>query len=215
MSNVPARRKKQKLLNTMPNLDHLGTSSNWSFTRRVLLLTHKYVHGRSVPTSTLLFDGAAYDLGWDGSRTSLGADAPLLPSLDHAIYLINTVKFHCSQMFHLFHEDTFMAKLYDFYANPARTSETADLWYIQLLVILAFGKAFVGEKGNKARETRPPGAELFVRAFQLLPDHERLWRDPIISIETLCCISLYLQCLDFRHAAHNFVRSSPPGMARR
>lgn len=110
-------------------------------------------------------------------------------------------------MFHLFDEDTFMASLYRFYADPNQEVETGDLWYIQLLIILAFGKAFVG---NKTQDQRPLGAELFIRALQLLPNLSILWREPMISIETLCCVSLYLQCLDFRHAAHNYVSHHLP-----
>ncbi|KAH7169990.1 hypothetical protein EDB81DRAFT_774203 [Dactylonectria macrodidyma] len=181
---------------------YLGTSSNWSFSRRVLSLTHEYVYHAPVSTSSLLFDGAAYDLGWDGSRTAVPSDTHPLPSLDHAIYLINTVKFHCSQVFHLFDEETFMKYMYDFYADPATQDAGSDLRYIQLLVILAFGKALVE---NNYQAKRPPGAEYFVRALRLLPSMHALFQDPILSTEVLCCMALYFQCLDFRHSAHNFI----------
>lgn len=96
-----------------------------------------------------------------------------------------------------------MARLYDFYADATTPkAETEDMWYIQLLIILAFGKAFVGKK---TPDKRPPGADLFMRALQLLPCFTQHWDDPMIVIETLCCVSLYLQCLDFRHCAHNYV----------
>lgn len=151
----------------------------------------------------MLFDGYAYDLGWDGHRNPMGQDTTALPTLDYAIYLINAVKFHCGQMFHLFDEESFMGHLYDFYSNGNNAISPTDLWYIHFLVIIAFGKAFTAAK-NQAK--RPSGADFFIKAIQLLPDISALMREPIMSTELLCCVSLYFQCLDFRHVAHDYVR---------
>ena len=120
------------------------------------------------------------------------------------MYLINTVKFRSGQLYHLFDENEFMAGLHDFYSKPKSTS-TAGLWYIHFLLMLAFGKGFVQHKlqGNK-----PPGAEFFVRALQLLPDISVLHQEPIESTEILCCIALYLQALDCRSSAHNYVSTT-------
>lgn len=181
---------------------YLGTSSNWSFTRRLLSMTHEYVHQTTVPTTALLFDGAAYDLNWNDRRTAADLDTPSLPTLDYAIYLINAVKFHCGQMFHLFDEASFMDSLYDFYSDPTHRIAEADLWYIHFLIILAFGKAFTTQR-NQGK--KPPGSDFFVKAVQLLPNTIVLERRPLISTEIICCISLYLQCLDYRDAAHIYI----------
>ncbi|KAM5344402.1 hypothetical protein ACJ41O_012939 [Fusarium nematophilum] len=181
---------------------YLGTSSNWSFSRRVLSLTHEYIHQSPIAADTLLFDGSAYDLGWDGSRITPAPDPPLMPSLDHAVYLINTVKFHCSQVFHLFDEDSFTQYLHEFYADPTPHIAAADLRYIHLLLILAFGKAFAETNNYQAK--RPPGADYFVTALRLLPSIHILVYEPLISTEILCCIALYFQCLDYRHSSHCF-----------
>ncbi|KAM0081358.1 hypothetical protein ACKRZS_006487 [Fusarium odoratissimum] len=90
-----------------------------------------------------------------------------MPSLDHAVFLINTVKFHCGQLFHLFDEETFMAYLHEFYADPSSHIAAAGLPYIHLLLILAFGKAFA--ENNNYQAKRPPGADYFVTALRLLP----------------------------------------------
>ncbi|KAI9933007.1 hypothetical protein MW887_009261 [Aspergillus wentii] len=180
---------------------YLGTSSNWSFARRVLSLTHEHIHHAPLPTGRLLFDGAAYDLGWDGSRTAVSPQLPMAPTLDFSIYLINAVKFHAGQLFHLFDEPSFMGNLYAFYEDPQQMT-TSNLWYIHYLLILAFGKAFVVQK-NQGR--RPPGCEFFTKALQLLPDSTQLSREPVIACEILCCIALYLQSLDCRSTAHNFI----------
>ncbi|KXH69582.1 fungal specific transcription factor domain-containing protein, partial [Colletotrichum salicis] len=182
----------------------LGSSSNWSFSRQVLSVTHEHVCQSPLPTNSLLFDGFAYDLGWDGSRTTQTLDNRLIPSHDYAIFLINAVKFHCGQMFHLFEEEEFMLHMQTFYAKSSTDrAEENSLWYIHFLVILAFGKSLIQRKtqGNN----RPAGADFFVRALQLLPDVTALCKEPIMSTEILCSMAWYYQALDFRHAAHNFI----------
>ncbi|RGP73191.1 positive activator of transcription [Fusarium longipes] len=182
---------------------YLGTSSNWSFTRRVLSLTHEYIHQSPIAADNLLFDGLAYDLGWDGCRIAPAPEPPIMPSLDHALFLINTVKFHCGQLFHLFDEETFMTYLHEFYNDPTSHMAAADLRYIHLLLILAFGKAFA--ENNNYQSKRPPGADYFVTALRLLPSIHILVYEPLISTEILCCIALYFESLDYRHSSHGFI----------
>ncbi|KAH8700208.1 Zn(II)2Cys6 transcription factor [Talaromyces proteolyticus] len=181
---------------------YLGTSSNWSFARRILSMTHEHVYNSPLPTESLLFEGSTYDLGWDGLRTTVDQELPIVPTLDYSIYLINAVKFHAGQLFHLFDEGTFMGGLYAFYEDPQQQMASPDLWYIHYLVIIALGKALVVHRN---RTGRPPGCEFFTKALQLLPDSTHLCRDPVNATEILCCIALYLQSLDFRSAAHNFI----------
>lgn len=171
----------------------------------------------------MLFDGSAYRLPWvcssvlqtystplpclaadsnnhiqDGTRSLPEANAPVIPSIDYAIFLINAVKFHCGQLVHLFDEEDFNAKLHTFYgAEPNNLSDS--LWYIQYLLVIAFGRTLVQ---RKHRDSKPPGAEFFVHALQLLPDTNRLCQEPLMAAEILCGIALYLQALDSRNAAH-------------
>lgn len=180
---------------------YLGTSSNWSFTRRVLSLAHQHVHNEALPTETLIFEGTAYDLGWDGSRMDPMLENPVIPSLDHAIYLINTVKFRCGQLYHLLDEDDFTRSLHDFYADGGQTGK-GSLWYIHFLLILAFGRTFVEPK---SQERKLPGIDYFVKALQILPEHHQLYSSPMTSTEILCCIALFYQSLDCRSPAHNYV----------
>ncbi|PIG80462.1 Zn(II)2Cys6 transcription factor [Aspergillus arachidicola] len=181
---------------------YLGTSSNWSFARKILSMTHEHLYNAPLPTGSLYFDGSAYDLGWDGTRTTVTNDIPMAPPLDFSIYLINAVKFHAGQLFHLFDEDTFMSGLYAFYENPEHQMAHSGMWYIHYLLILAFGKAFVVQRNQGSR---PSGCEFFTKALQLLPDTTNLCRDPIVATEILCCIALYLQSLDCRNSAHNYI----------
>lgn len=83
----------------------------------------------------------------------------------------------------------------------------SSLWYVHYLLILAFGKAFVVQ-ASRPNSRRPPGAELFVQAMQLLPDFTFFAADTIELIQVLCCAALYMQCLDFRGSAYRIVSLS-------
>ncbi|KAJ9608633.1 hypothetical protein H2200_006404 [Cladophialophora chaetospira] len=184
---------------------YLGTSSNWSFGRRVLAMAHEKVMHEPLSPDNLLFEGKSYDLGWDGTRRpSLAsqAEVPALPSTDFATYLLSAVKFHCGQLFHLFEEEKFMQQFSAFQENPMQVTQNPSLWFIHYLLILAFGKAFVGQ-GSKGQ--KPPGAELFVYALTLMPEFAFYTADPIEAIQVVCCAALYLHCLDFRGAAFRMI----------
>ena len=180
---------------------YLGTSSNWSFGRRILSNAHERVYGAPLPAASLLFEGQTYELGWDGRRTSAEFDEAILPTSDFALFLINAVKFHCGQLFHLFDEQDFMRNFSNYHDRGHR-GDCSELWYIHYLLILALGKAFIVRVGQ---DQRPPGADLYVQAMKLLPDTMYLSNEPIPSIEILCCAALYLQCLDMRSTAYSLV----------
>lgn len=183
---------------------YLGTSSNWSFVRRVLTLTHERAHGDLLPADNLLFDGCAYELGWDGRRDSIDVDAISLPTPDYALFLINAVKFHCGQLFHMFDEDVFMSCFHIFQREGQGREHCSVLWYIHYLLILAFGKALIG---RTAVGRKVPGVDLYVQAMKMLPDIIFLRLDALQASEILCCAALYLQCVDMRGAAYNTVRA--------
>ncbi|EON62593.1 hypothetical protein W97_01817 [Coniosporium apollinis CBS 100218] len=165
-------------------------------------MAHEQLTDQPAPAQSTIFDGTMYDLGWDGQRDVAAPDNLVLPSVDYAIYLINAVKFHCGQMFHMFDEATFMPQFTDFHgANPDLT-KSRGLWFVHFLIILAFGKVFVARR-NDGRT--PLGGEYFVHAMKLMPDITFLYTQPVQAVEVLCCKALYLHCLDFRSAAHNVI----------
>lgn len=148
-------------------------------------------------------DGTAYPLDWTSppSGTITKED---MPSLDYALYLMNTVKFHVSQLYHLFDEEIFLQGLYAFYDSSSQAELVQmRLWYCQYLLIIALGKAFLVRKNYS--EENPPGAEFFVRAMKLLPDVTELYQDALLSIEILCAISLCLQSFDHRNSAYTYI----------
>ncbi|KAH7028774.1 uncharacterized protein B0I36DRAFT_126134 [Microdochium trichocladiopsis] len=183
---------------------YLGASSNWTFTQKVLSMVYERAFRNQIPDVERLIEGLgnAYDLPWDGIPLGEPPSLATVPTIDHAIYLINAVKFHCTQLFHLFDEETFIPALYAFYQrSPGTRHETDRLWLVHFMLILSFGKAFtVRNKGKN-----PAGIEYFIKALQFLPSTIMLWRHPVHSTEVLSCIALYLQCLDYRIVAHNYM----------
>lgn len=182
---------------------YLGSSSNWTFTQRILSMVHERLFQNRTPDMGRAVEGLgnAYDFSWDGITTGQELESIALPTIDHAIYLINAVKFHCAQLFHVLDEDTFMPALYAFYEKPSGRGASDKLWFVHFMVVLAFGKGFTVQKAGK----NPPGIEYFLQALQLLPSMIMLWKHPVHSVEVLTCIAFYLQCLDYRIVAHNYV----------
>jgi hypothetical protein len=165
-------------------------------------MVHDRVDDRPLDDAALLFEGSAYDLGWDGQRATSEPDTTCLPTADFALFLINGVKFRCGQLYHIFDEASFMAQFARFYDNPAKQKDCPRLWYVHFLLVLAFGKAFMVPS---SKDQRPAGADLFVQAMQLMPDITFLCSDPLQAIEVFCCAALFLQCLDMRSAAFNVI----------
>lgn len=173
-------------------------------------MSHEQILGQPLSSQNLHFQSEAYDIGWDGSRADpscLPLDSTTLPTADHAIYLINAVKFHVGQMFHLFDEESFMRSFSIFHTPSADKSGLMPLWYTHYLLILAFGKAFLA---RTVKGRRPPGSELFVQAMKIFPDVTFLCMHPIETVEILCCATLYLHSLDFRSPAFQLVSLSEP-----
>lgn len=173
-------------------------------------MAHEHVWHTPLPTTSLVFDSCTYDLGWDGLRNEESGAFPLpvLPTLDYTLHLVEVVRFHCGHLFHLWDDNDFMGNLRAFYAQNPPSTRGREIWYCQFMTILAFGKAFTMKK---SQGTRPPGAEFFVEALRYLPEYIYLYAEPMLSSEVLCCIALYLQCIDYRLLAYNYVSKPPHG----
>ena len=136
--------------------DWLGISSNWSFGIRVLKLAHERVFGNApLPHKILHFEGSAYDVGMDSRRAySNETPNPPLPTTDFALLLINTVKFHCSQLFYLFDEVSFMSQFNKVHSSPNGFVAHDELWCTHYLLVLAIGKALRFQTNNQAPSWR-------------------------------------------------------------
>ena len=156
------------------------------------------------PRGPLNLDGAAYKLSWSRCAPEKTPDVSGLPSLDYALYLFNTVKFNLGQLFRMIDEESFIKELSSFYENAPAKASSCRLWFAQYLLIIAFGKSFLVQ--YKAG-TAPPGSEYAARAMTLLPDVRDMYGERILEIEVYCLAALYLQCLDMRITAFQYVRA--------
>jgi hypothetical protein len=148
-------------------------------------------------------DGDAYPLRWDYPHIDESNWLQMIPPQDYAFYLHNTVKFHLSHRLRFFDDEAFSAKTAEFYDNPHETARSSRLWYVQFLVTLAFGKAILERpRGN----TTPPGFNFFTRAMSLLPSIPEMQKsEPILAVEVLSLIALYMYCVDYRASAYAYV----------
>jgi len=130
---------------------------------------------------------SAYNLDLAQAEAETSSDLDALPSLDYTLYLINTVRSHLGQLFHLF--------------DPVEKAKSARLWLVQFKLVLAFGKAFLAQSSTAGV---PPGFEHFSNAMASLPDIMSLNQSkyPLESIEIFCLVALYLQSADHRNAAY-------------
>lgn len=152
---------------------------------------------------SIYFDSNTYSLQWKPWPEEVPPDISGLPSIDHAMYLFNTVKFHLGQHYRFYDEGWFVGHMQDFYrTNTQEKAMECRLWFVQFLIVLAFGKAFLS-KSRTPHE--PPGAKYFVRAMALMPDLSSLWKDSLLAIEVLMLAGLYLYSIDQRESAHVYV----------
>ncbi|SPO07038.1 uncharacterized protein DNG_09732 [Cephalotrichum gorgonifer] len=183
------------------NWTWLAPSSMWSFTARLtILLSEKLNLEYSAPNS---FGEDVYSLKWSPLGADCTPDTSGLPSIDHALYLMETVKFNLGQNYRFFDEGEFVKHMREFYfGDPVAKASECRLWFVQFLLVLAFGKAFLSRPSNTKD---PPAASLFIRAMSLMPEMTSLWKDSLIAIEVLALAGLFLYSIDYRESAHVFV----------
>ncbi|QPC74626.1 hypothetical protein HYE68_005378 [Fusarium pseudograminearum] len=181
----------------------LAPWSTWSFTLRLMLMLGDKLQpgGNLIPPQ--LIEDDVYTLSWNIRPPHEKPDVTGLPSLDHAIYLFHTFKFHLGQTYRLFDEVEFVNEIRDFYSDAQSKAEESRLWYVKFLLILAFGTAFHSSQWMPS--TEPPGSKSFVRAMGLMPDHTALWKDSLLAIEVLAMVGLYLYSIDERESAHVYL----------
>ncbi|KAL3432042.1 hypothetical protein BDV09DRAFT_187869 [Aspergillus tetrazonus] len=189
------------------NWTWLAPTSTWSFTARLKLMIAEKLHIESHYSSPELFDGDLYPIQWSPLPVGSHPDISNLPSIDHALYLFNTVKFHLGHNFRLINEEEFVQQTHAFYYGDAvKQVKECRLWFVQFLLVLAFGNAFLfpGHK-NPNNVNDPPGSKFFIRAMSLMPDHTSLSRGGFVAIEVLALTGLYLYSIDHRSSAHVYV----------
>ncbi|KAI5456598.1 Zn(II)2Cys6 transcription factor [Mariannaea sp. PMI_226] len=180
----------------------LASWSTWSFTLRLVLMLGEKLHGDSTIPPHLFADDI-YTLPPKPPPNEF-PHVRGLPSLDHAIYLFNTVKFHLGHTYRFFDDVEFENQMREFYAgNTVERAAEAPLWFAKFLLVLAFGTAFHSRPSSSSRE--PPGGRFFMRAMALIPDQTCLWKNSLLATEVLAMVGLYLFSIDERESAYVYL----------
>ncbi|KAJ5488595.1 hypothetical protein N7539_003485 [Penicillium diatomitis] len=181
---------------------YMGPTSSWSFCRRVLRLIGRCMPESNCPPDPWHLDGMAFKLQWTPLPPDVIPDVTNLPPLDYALFLFNTVKYHCGFLSFMIDEDSYLKDLHEFYRNPSAKATSARYWYVEYLLVLAFGKAFLSQKSTSGA---PPGHQYASRAMALLPDLSGMDQDPLTCIQALSLGAVYLQSIDMRRAAFHHI----------
>lgn len=182
----------------------LAPTSPWSFVARLTVMMGEKLNMCSQESLRFHLEGDIYPLNWGDLHTTtqdFQKNTPL-PSVDQAIHAFNAVQFYLGQIYRLFNED-FPAEIRYFYERRA-VGEGAftRMWFVQLLLVLAFGKVF----SSRTRTERDPlGSKLFLQAMSIMPSETCTGKDSLTTIENLALISLYLYSIDHREGAHSHV----------
>ncbi|KAJ5690727.1 Transcription factor [Penicillium macrosclerotiorum] len=181
---------------------YMGPTSSWSFCRRVLRLIGRRVPESNCPPDPWHLDGMAFKLQWRPVPLDEVPDVSNLPPLDYALFLFNTVKFYFGFLSFMIEEDAYLRDLHEFYKDPIAKASSSRYWYVQYLLVLAFGKAFLTQKNPSGI---PPGHQYASRAMALLPDLSGMHEDPLTCIQALSLGAVYLQSVDMRRAAFQHI----------
>lgn len=176
----------------------LAPASPWSFTARLtFMMTERLGLDLETASSQGYLDGDIYPLTWNG-QTACGITVDL-PSLEYALHLYNVAKLHLGQRYRFLDEEAFMARMTSFYNDPPEEKSTGPrMWFVQFLLILAFGKAFV----SRPNGNNPPGSKFFLRAMSIMPSNTTTGKDSLMVIEALALAALYLYSVDHRESSH-------------
>ena len=95
-------------------LGFLGPSSTWAYSKQVMCMIRDALP-HNPPEVPMHFDGRSLEADWPCEKTIGPLSMAQLPSLETAHYLIDVVKFHLGQMYHLLDEQVFIGTLHEVY----------------------------------------------------------------------------------------------------
>lgn len=184
------------------NTGYMGPASSWAFCRRVLALVGKHLPEANNEPPPWHLDGVAFRLQWRPLMPEEHPDISNLPPSDYAFFLVQTARFYLGPLASLIDETEFLQHFKELYQDASTKASTCKLWYAQYLLMIAFGKAFLG---GKSADGSPPGHQYAARAMPLMPELAGIALDPILSAQALTLAAIYFQSIDMRVAAYQHV----------
>lgn len=129
-------------------------------------------------------------------------DVSNLPPSDYALFLVKTATFYLGPLANIIDEQSFLRNMKELYEDAPTKAKRCRHWYAQFLLMLAFGKAFLG---NGGKSDKPPGYNYAARAMSLLPDLAAIDNDPVVAAQALTLAAIYFQSVDMRVPAFQHV----------
>jgi hypothetical protein len=180
----------------------MGPASSWAFCRRVLALVGKHLPEANNEPLPWHLDGVAFRLQWRPLMPDEPPDISNLPPSDYAYFLIQTARFYLGPLASLIDEAEFLQHFKELYQDASAKAASCKLWYAQYLLMIAFGKAFLG---GKSTDGSPPGYQYAARAMPLMPELAGIALDPVLSAQALTLAAVYFQSIDMRVAAYQHI----------
>ncbi|KAH6979952.1 hypothetical protein EDB82DRAFT_578131 [Fusarium venenatum] len=181
---------------------YMGPASSWAFCRRVLALVGKHLPEANNDPPPWHLDGVAFRLQWRPLMPEEHPDISNLPPSDYAFFLVQTARFYLGPLASLIDETEFLQHFKELYQDASTKAASCKLWYAQYLLMIAFGKAFLG---GKSADGSPPGYQYAARAMPLMPELAGIALDPILSAQALTLAAIYFQSIDMRVAAYQHI----------
>ncbi|KAF5568274.1 heterokaryon incompatibility het-6 [Fusarium napiforme] len=181
---------------------YMGPASSWAFCRRVLALVGKHLPEANNEPLPWHLDGVAFRLQWRPLMPDEPPDISNLPPSDYAYFLIQTARFYLGPLASLIDEAEFLQHFKELYQDASAKATSCKLWYAQYLLMIAFGKAFLG---GKSTDGSPPGYQYAARAMPLMPELAGIALDPVLSAQALTLAAIYFQSIDMRVAAYQHI----------
>uniref|UniRef100_A0A0D2XPI0 Zn(2)-C6 fungal-type domain-containing protein n=1 Tax=Fusarium oxysporum (strain Fo5176) TaxID=660025 RepID=A0A0D2XPI0_FUSOF len=181
---------------------YMGPASSWAFCRRVLALVGKHLPEANNEPLPWHLDGVAFRLQWRPLMPDEQPDISNLPPSDYAYFLIQTARFYLGPLASLIDEAEFLQHFKELYQDASAKAASCKLWYAQYLLMIAFGKAFLG---GKSPDGSPPGYQYAARAMPLMPELAGIALDPVLSAQALTLAAIYFQSIDMRVAAYQHI----------
>lgn len=151
--------------------------------------------------ATPIRDGA-YGVPW--RQRSLDLSGMEFPTEEYAEYLVSTVWLTLKPLYYVFDRNVLSSNIKRFYKDgPRKSQERTELWHIQIVLVLGLGHSILAKDMD---DSGPAGSMFLARAMEALPDGHRLSEDPVLAVEILSLLALFLQAFDMRLAAQQYVR---------
>ncbi|KAF4999856.1 hypothetical protein FDECE_11387 [Fusarium decemcellulare] len=144
------------------------------------------------------------------ASASIGAptttDLPQLPPEEEAFRLLETISFFIGQTQSHYDPRELSDRVGLLYGNPGNLTLAHELWYMEVVLVLAIGKLFAADFDHESQ--RFPGSKLFEFVEQRFPSMSAQYRHGRLAVEVNALMSMYLQMTNRKEEAHLYINSA-------